>query len=128
MSENGGATMSIANLSGDVLFVTLPKRPHLSNELENVNEMASDGCDRDIIIDFSGVEILISASICNLTLLEKFLSARRHQLVLCSVPIRIMCMFIRLGLETLFKFADDKSSALITLRGGNVPDETDVTC
>ena len=104
--------MGIRYFSEDIIFVTLPKKPHLGSELNNVNKIASDGCDCDVIIDFSRAKILTSASVSNLILLKGFLSALNHQLILCNVSTLIKYIFTRLGLETFFEFSDDKLAAL----------------
>ena len=104
--------MGIQTLPEGFILVTLPQRPHLGYELERTNEIACDGCNCDVIIDFSGVQILTSASICNLLLLRDFLNALSRQLFLCSVSLPVKCLFIRLGLDTLFEFADDRFAAL----------------
>lgn len=108
--------MGIRYLSEDIIFVTLPKKPHLGSELNNVNEIASDGCDCDVIIDFSRAKILTSASISNLMLLKGFLSALNNQLILCNVSTLIKYIFTRLGLETFFEFVGDKSAALAAVK------------
>jgi anti-anti-sigma regulatory factor len=94
------------------IVVSLPQQPHLGHELERINEIAYDGCDSDVIIDFSAVQMLTSASICNLLLLKDFLSAFSRKVLLCNVPLPVKCLFIRLGVDTLFEFADDRSTAL----------------
>lgn len=104
--------MGIRYLSEDIIFVTLPKKPHLGSELNNVNEITSDGCDCDVIIDFFRAKILTSASISNLVLLKGFLGSVNHQLILCNVSTLIKYIFTRLGLETFFEFSDDKFAAL----------------
>ncbi len=104
--------MGIRYLSEGVIFVALPQKPHLGSELNNVNEIASDGCDCDVIIDFSRTKILTSANISNLILLKGFLSLVNHQLILCNVSTLIKYIFTRLGLETFFEFSDDKFAAL----------------
>jgi len=108
--------MGIRYLSEDIIFVTLPKKPHLDNELNNVNEIASDGCDCDVIIDFSRAKILTSASISNIILLKGFLSSVNHQLILCNVSTLIKYIFTRLYLETFFEFVGDKSAALAAVK------------
>lgn len=104
--------MGIRYLSEGVIFVSLPQKPHLGSELNNVNGIASDGCDCDVIIDFFGAKILTSASISNLILLKGFLSSVSHRLILCNVSTLIKYIFTRLGLETFFEFSDDKFAAL----------------
>ena len=104
--------MEIRNLSEDVLFVTLPKEPQLGDELKTVNEIVSNRCDYDVVIDFSRVEILTSVSISNLMILNKLLSGLGHRLILCNVSFVTKCIFTVIGVKTLFEFADDKFAAL----------------
>jgi len=112
--------MGIRNISKDVLFVNLPEEPHLGDELENVNEIASNRRDCDVVIDFSEVEMLTSASICNLMILNKLLSGIGRQLILCNVSFPTKCIFTLTGLKSSFKFANDKLSALESIRNTSV--------
>ncbi len=108
--------MSIQNFLEDVLLVTLPEEPHLGNELETLNEIAGEGCRRDVIIDFSRVEVLTSESICALMILEKYLSGSGRQLILCNVSLEVRHIFKRTGLEAVFQFTDDEYAALQSVR------------
>jgi anti-anti-sigma regulatory factor len=116
--------MGIESLSEDVLLVVLPEEPYLSYELETVNEIVRGRRDCDVIVDFSGVRILTSESVCSLMLLNRLLGgrtrvgteSRERQLILCNVPSAVKRVFRLTGLETLFTFADDKSAALTSLR------------
>ena len=104
--------MGIQNFSEDVLYVTLPKQPHMSNELERINEIASNSPAYDVVVDFSKVKILTSASVCNLMILKEILKGLERHLVLCSVPPEVRKIFTVTGLEGLFEFANDKFGAL----------------
>lgn len=108
--------MCIRNFSENILLVTLPKEPHMSNELERVNEIAGDRGDCNVVVDFSRVAMLTSTSICNLMILHKLLSGLGHQLILCNVPFLIKCTFTVTGLEDSFEFADDMSTALESIQ------------
>ncbi|MBC8217094.1 MAG: STAS domain-containing protein [Planctomycetes bacterium] len=108
--------MGVRNLSEDVLLVTLPQQPQQSDELEAVNTMLSEAIDRDIVIDFSKVEMLTSESICGLLILAKLLAGAGHQLVLCSAPPAINDIFVRTGLLSVFEFANTESDALTHLK------------
>jgi anti-anti-sigma regulatory factor len=61
------------------------------------------------------VEILSSAMICNLMVLERLVSANGRQLILCSVSQDIDGVFTRVGLHKLFRFAEDEFAALQSL-------------
>ena len=109
--------MGIKNLSKDVLFVELPSNsPHIARELKAVNEAISKEGDRDVIIDFTGVEIINSANISNLLILHNLLQNSGHRLVLCNVATVTKCIFVVAGLNEVFEFADDSSSALATVQ------------
>jgi len=109
--------MGIKNLSKDVLFVELPsKSPKIARELKAVNEAISKKGNRDVIIDFTGVEIINSANISNLLILHNLLQNSGHRLVLCNVATVTKCIFVVAGLNEVFEFVDDRSSALATVQ------------
>jgi len=92
------------------------KEPQLSDELVTVNEIVSDGCTCDVIIDFSSVELLTSESISSLMILERLLNNLGHKIILCAVSSRVRQIFERTGLQPLFEFAHDQFAALQSLR------------
>ncbi|MCX5647407.1 MAG: STAS domain-containing protein [Phycisphaerae bacterium] len=107
--------MATQNLSEHVLLITLPAEPSSSGDLEAVVRSTRPGSDHDVVVDFSRVEILPSATICNLIVLERVLSAAGHRLVLCSVPPDVKAVFRRVGLHKLFRFTDDELAAVQSL-------------
>ena len=108
--------MGIRNTSEDILFVTLPCEPHLGSELDEVAEMISEGCDHDVIVDFSDVRMLTSESICALMILDKYLISFGRRLVFCNASAEVKHIFGRTGLESVFTFADDEHAALEAVR------------
>ena len=115
--------MGIQNLSEDVILVVLPEEPHLSYELETISEIAGKRSACDVIVDFSRVEMLTSESVCSLMILNKLLGGPKRgggesggrRLVLCNVPAAVNRIFMLTGLDTVFKFADDRLAALESL-------------
>lgn len=107
--------MGIQYLSEHVLLITLPAEPQSGNEAEMAMRSAGARPDCDVIVDFSLVEIMSSATLCTLLILERQLSTTGRELILCSVPSKIAGIFTRVGLHTLFQFADDEFTALQTL-------------
>lgn len=109
--------MGIKNLSKDVLLVELPSQsPQIAHELKAVNEAISKKDNRDVIIDFTGVEIINSANISNLLILYNLLQKSGHRLVLCNVATVTKCIFVVAGLNEVFEFADDIPSALANVQ------------
>ena len=109
--------MGIQNLSEDVLVVELPsKEPEIANELKTVNGTISDKRDCDVIIDFSGVEIITSSSISNLLILRNLLSEHGRRLILCNVAVVTKCIFTVAGLNDIFEFVNDQPTALAAVQ------------
>ncbi|MBN2315363.1 MAG: hypothetical protein JXM79_15650, partial [Sedimentisphaerales bacterium] len=66
--------MAIQRLSQDVLYVELPSAgPKIAEELSTVNEMVSEKCTSDVIIDFFRVEVLNSWNLSTLLALRSLL-------------------------------------------------------
>ncbi len=111
--------MGIQNLSEDVILVVLPEQPHLSYELETINEIAAKRSECDVIIDLYHVQMLTSETVCSLMILNRQLggSARggeagRRRLILCNVSHAVRHIFTLTGLDAVFTFADDRLGAL----------------
>jgi anti-anti-sigma regulatory factor len=108
--------MGIKNISEDVLLVELPsKSPKIANELKAVNEAVSKKGNCDIVIDFSGVEIINSSNISNLLILNNLQKDSGRRLILCNVATVTKCIFVVAGLNDAFEFVDDQSKALETV-------------
>ncbi|MBN1362882.1 MAG: STAS domain-containing protein [Sedimentisphaerales bacterium] len=104
--------MAIENLSEQVLLVTLPKRPQTSSDINRATHVVTAQEPRHVIIDFSQVEVMSSSTISELIIIENHLHELDRQLVLCSAPRKIRELIKCVGLESLFRFADNQFSAL----------------
>jgi len=104
--------MGMQYLGEQALLVTLPREPHLGNELEITIRLTGAHPTRDVVVDFSLVDMMSSGTLSELMILEKQLGEQNRQLVLCSVPASIREIFRRVGLSSLFRFADDQFAAL----------------
>jgi len=109
--------MGAKNLSKDVLLVELSSKGlEIANELKAINETIGKECNRDVIIDFSRVEIINSSNISNLLILYNLLKDSGHRLILCNVATVTKCIFVVAGLDVVFEFVDDQPSALEAAR------------
>ena len=104
--------MAIQDLSDHALLITLPKESHQSAELEIITRVIAREVDRDIVVDFSLVQMMPSVTICRLIVLQRLLNAAGRRLVLCSVPLSVAGIFSRVGLNNVFWFAHDQWAAL----------------
>ena len=111
--------MEIKRLPENILFVYL-EEPQLRHELIAVNEILSNESTYDVIIDFSGIELLTSEGISSMIILERLLNGYGHKIILCAVSANNRQVLERTGIEPLFEFASDESYALQSLRSSSV--------
>jgi anti-anti-sigma factor len=107
--------MGIDHTEG-VLTVDLLPEPEMGTELETVANILRDGADCDVVVDFSNVDIVTSSSISKLLRLRKLLGDCRRELVLCGAAPATEGIFKVAGLDAVFEFTPDKSSALASIR------------
>jgi anti-anti-sigma factor len=108
--------MGIQDWPEDIILVESSGEPEMANELIAVTERVRDRGDCDVVIDFSGVDIITSSNLSKLLKLRKILSDNGHKLVFCSVTMATKRIFLVTGFEKISKFADDKFMALESLR------------
>ncbi len=104
--------MAIQSWSDEVLLVTLPCEPKLCRELATLNDVLSTHGAKDIIVDFSRVDIISSAGISNLLILYKLIHDGGRRLILSSVAVTTRCIFRIAGLADVFEFAKDRFEAV----------------
>jgi len=107
--------MGIQKWSENIILVDLSQEPEISDELNDVAEMVRDRNDYDVVIDFSGVDIVTSSNLSKLLKLHKPLTKNGRRLVLCSVSAAIQGVFKVTSLDRVFEIADDRFTALATL-------------
>jgi len=107
--------MAVVNLTDQIMQINLPGEPQACSELQQLNEKVCEKCDSNIIIDFSQIEIITSASISNLLILHNCPQENGRKLVLYRVRVSAKCIFRVAGLDSFFNFAPDKASAMSTL-------------
>jgi anti-anti-sigma regulatory factor len=109
--------MGIRNLSENIIVVELPSdRSERADELKTLNEIISDKCQCDVIIDFCKVEIINSWNISNLLILRGMMEQAGRKLILCNVSTVTKCIFAVAGLSEVLVFANTRSAALDVLR------------
>ena len=107
--------MEMEKLTEDAIYVVLPPEPRVRAKLKELNEKVSKKCDFNVVIDFSYIEVLTSASVSNLLTLQDWLKGSGHKLILCNVTVVTKCIFNVAGLDEAFTFAEDKFDALSIL-------------
>jgi len=108
--------MGIDHQSHGILNVDLPPEPEIGPELEIVAEVVRSEGDCDVIVNFSGVDIVTSSSISKLLQLNKLLAELGHRLLLCNVASATESIFKVAGLDVVFEFAADEFAALAAIK------------
>jgi anti-anti-sigma factor len=107
--------MGIQNWSEAIILVNLETEPQLGEELQTTIDMVRRR-NRDVVVDFSEVDILTSSSIAKLLKLRKALSDSDRRLVLSGVKARTRNIFSVTGLDVVFEFVEDQFLALAGLQ------------
>jgi len=108
--------MRIENWPENVVLVHLPHEVHRHAELQTTIDVVRKTGDSDVVVDFSGVDIVGSPTFSRLLELRSVLRQSGHRLVLCSVAPATKSVFATAELDRLFDFAENEAAALTTLR------------
>jgi anti-anti-sigma factor len=106
--------MSIQDWSEDVILVELPAEPEIAAQLREAIQLVHHRGACDVVIDFSQVDIITSASLAQLMRLHKTLAECEQKLTLCHIGAATMGIFSVTGLDDIFTMVQDKSDALAT--------------
>jgi anti-anti-sigma factor len=110
--------MTIQNWSDTITVVELTDDPQFTDELNALTEAYEDKpC--DIALNMSGVGFINSSNISKLLRLRKLVLSRQRRLILCAVNTQVWGVFLVTGLEKIFEFTKDMSTALATLQLGD---------
>lgn len=108
--------MGIQQWSKDIILVNLPAEPYLGEELASVLAMVAQQANRNVVIDFSEVDIITSSSLSKLLKLRKTLFDNDRHLTFCSVKPKTYQIFKITGLDSVFEFVDNAFVALAGLQ------------
>lgn len=108
--------MAIENSLEGIVTVDLHAEPNMATELATVASVVRLRGDCDVVVDFSNVDIVTSASLSKLLQLRKLLAGGGHQLILCGLSADTDSIFKVTTLDQIFEFAEDKSAALAAIR------------
>jgi anti-anti-sigma factor len=107
--------MGIQNWSDDIMVVELADDPQFSEELANVMD-AVETKPADVVLNFSAVSFINSSNIAKLLRLRKQMMSAGRRLILCDVNTQAWGVFLVTGLDKIFEFINDISTALASLQ------------
>ena len=107
--------MPIEKWSDNVVVVRLAHDPQFTDDLEALEQQLVGGR-VDAVLDFSGVGYINSSNIARLLKLRQVMVAADARLVLCGINTRIWSTLLITGLDKVFEFSDNVTTALATLQ------------
>jgi len=107
--------MTIQEWSEDVLLSQVNDDPQFTDEINSLIERVRE-CPHSVVVDFSGVTFINSSNIARLLRLRQAIQTCGGKLVLCKVNTQVWGVFLVTGLDKLFDFKNDVTTALATLQ------------
>lgn len=107
--------MTIQNWSETITIAELADDPRFTDDLAGLTEaLEVKLC--DVVLNFAAVGFINSSNIARLLRLRKHMIANDRHLILCGVNTQVWGVFLVTGLDKIFKFTNDISTALATLQ------------
>jgi len=104
--------MAIHNWSEDVILVNLPPKLEDEDDLQTAIDMVREKGARNVVIDFSHVDVAGGATFSRLLQLRQMLQGSGHKVVLCGLSPATKGVFSITQLDSVFEFVDDRFAAL----------------
>lgn len=112
--------MPINDWSEDILIAELNDEPVFSDEIEALVSRVeqADRLTQDIIVNMKSVDYVNSTNIAQLLKLRKSVQNAGRRLRVCAVNDQVWSVILITGLDKIFDFTDDVSTALASLQLG----------
>ena len=123
-SEKEWKPMTIQNWSDNIIVAELSDDPQFTEEMVSLIEMVKQHC-AHVAINLSSVSHLNSSNLSALLRLRKQILAGKCRIILCSIDSRVRNIFDITGLDKVFEFTDDPSTALTSIQIATEPDDAD---
>jgi anti-anti-sigma factor len=117
-------SMAIQKWSDKITVVELADDPQFTDELGTVTESLGEQ-PKDVVLNFAAVSFINSSNVARLLRLRKTVLLQQRRLILCAVNTQVWGVFLVTGLDKIFEFTNDISTALATIQlaGGKGEDE-----
>ena len=108
--------MPLENWSDSTIVVHLGDDPQFTDDLEGVEQHLAVHGRCDAVLDFGSVKFVNSSNIARLLRLRNKMAQRDNRLVLCNLGTQVWSAFLITGLDKVFTFSDNVTTALATLQ------------
>lgn len=105
--EKWSDTIAVAHLGDD---------PQFSEDMACVEQAVAGSRPLGVVLDFDAINFVNSSNISQLLRVRKLMLAENGRLVLCNISTRIWGTFLVTGLDKIFTFSDNVTTALATLQ------------
>ena len=107
--------MPLEKWSDNTIVVHLADDPQFSDDLDGVEQCLGQGrC--DAVLDFGSVRFINSSNIARLLRVRNQMVQHDGRLVMCNVSTQVWSAFLITGLDKVFTFSDNVTTALATLQ------------
>jgi len=107
--------MPIEKWSDQVSVVRLSDDPQFTDDLQTLHEQMEQ-LNVHAVLDFSGVNYINSSNISRLLRLRQWANQLGLKLILCGVSTRLWGTFLSTGLDKVFEWSDNVTTALATMQ------------
>lgn len=108
--------MPLEKWSDNTIIVHLADDPQFTDDLEGVEQQIASQGRFDAVLDFGSVRFVNSSNIARLLRLRNQMVQRDNRLVMCNLSTQVWSAFLITGLDKVFTFSDNVTTALATLQ------------
>lgn len=109
--------MAIQNWSDNIIVVDLADDPQFTDELSALmDRLEADA--KDVVLNFGAVGFVNSSNIAKLLRLRKLMITTDRRLIMCDVNTQVWGVLLVTGLDKIFDYTNDVSTALMLIQGG----------
>jgi anti-anti-sigma factor len=109
--------MAIQKWSEKITVVELADDPQYNDELTALME-SLETKPTDVVLNFAAVGFINSSNVAKLLRVRKMMITQGRRLILCDVNTQVWGVLLVTGLDKIFEFTNDISTALATLQLG----------
>ncbi len=109
--------MTLNQWSNEVLILELQDEPEFSEDTDALilKLRSEELIDSNVIVDLQQVRTLNSSNLGALIEIKKLLQSRGKRLVICNVSDSIWSTMLATGLDQVFEFIEDTTTALLLI-------------
>jgi len=109
--------MAIQEWSDDIIVADLGDDPQFTDELAALIDKLEAG-PKNVVLNFAAVGFVNSSNIAQLLRLRKMMITSEKKLILCDVNTQVWGVLLVTGLDKIFEYTNDVSTALAMLQLG----------